>query len=50
MNKIIKLVVVVLFGLSSQVLMAMSTDWKTLSLGEYGSDIYGRHSYALEGF
>ena len=49
MNKSIKLVVVVLLGLSSQVLMAMSTDWKTLSLGEYGSDIYGRRSYALEG-
>ena len=50
MNSNAKLIVVMLCWLNAHVLLAMSTDWKTLSLEENGSDLDGRVHYSLRSF
>ena len=50
MNSNAKLIVIMLCWLNAHVLLAMSTDWKTLSLEENGSDLAGRVHYSLQSF
>ena len=50
MNRNVSLIAVVFCWFNAQALLAASTEWQTLSLSDYGSDLDGHLSYALEGF